>query len=260
MNLKEELNRLDRESIDNNTKYYDLKNLFEAIILTDEEKKELAKLIKDKEDPEVIYDNLSKKYGHDLSDLEIEEDYVHRTDEHTFNPLATAATLKVGDKVYDSTGEKVLEIVDKQMPNDWSTMLTVKDVATGDTWVQHSGNLALFELVVEGDYAEEVPEDIDIEFHPLDELTGLREALVDEDKWTKEVLDILKTVLDKADDIRYEMKYATRGSRIKVNDINGLVSWLNDFNEDIEKASKELEERNDELTNGPQEENNNENQ
>jgi hypothetical protein len=171
MNLKEELNRLDRESIDNNTKYYDLKNLFEAIILTDEEKKELAKLIKDKEDPEVIYNNLAKKYGHDLSDLEIEEDYVHKTDEHTFNPLATAATLEVGDKVYDSTGEKVLEIVDKQMPNDWSVMLTIKDVATGDTWVQHSGHLALFELVVEGDHAEEVPEDIDIEFHPIDELT-----------------------------------------------------------------------------------------
>lgn len=61
MNLREELNKLDHKALQEDTNYYDLVSLYDAVNLTDEEKEELAKKL-DKEDAEVVYDMLWKKF------------------------------------------------------------------------------------------------------------------------------------------------------------------------------------------------------
>lgn len=58
LNIRESLNRIDI----NTDNKYDLLNLYESCTMTNEDKKELATLIYDKEDPSVIYDTLNGKF------------------------------------------------------------------------------------------------------------------------------------------------------------------------------------------------------
>lgn len=76
VNIREALNQMDK---DTNCKY-DLVTLYEGYNFNDEEKKEIAKMISDNEDAEVIYDRLSDKFGKDvdfddddISDITTEE-------------------------------------------------------------------------------------------------------------------------------------------------------------------------------------------
>lgn len=76
VNIREALNQIDK---DTDCKY-DLVTLYEACNLTEEDKKDIAKMIADKEDADVIYDKLSTKYGKDvnfddddISDITLEE-------------------------------------------------------------------------------------------------------------------------------------------------------------------------------------------
>lgn len=62
VNIREALNQMDK---DTNCKY-DLVTLYEGYNFNDEEKKEIAKMISDNEDAEVIYDRLSDKFGKDI--------------------------------------------------------------------------------------------------------------------------------------------------------------------------------------------------
>lgn len=76
VNIREDLNQMDKDT----DCQYDLVTLYEACNFTDEDKKDIAKMIADKDDAEVIYDKLSKKYGKDvtfedddISDITLEE-------------------------------------------------------------------------------------------------------------------------------------------------------------------------------------------
>lgn len=57
MNLREELNRMDHEALDANSKFYDLRNLVEAVNLSQDDKQNLKKYI-DKNDPKGANDYL----------------------------------------------------------------------------------------------------------------------------------------------------------------------------------------------------------
>lgn len=63
VNIREALNQMDK---DTDCKY-DLVTLYESCLLTEEDKKDIAKSIADKEDADVIYDKLVDKYGDDVS-------------------------------------------------------------------------------------------------------------------------------------------------------------------------------------------------
>ena len=76
VNIREALNQMDK---DTNCKY-DLVTLYEGYNFNDEEKKEIAKMISDNKDAEVIYDRLSDKFGKDvdfddddISDITLDE-------------------------------------------------------------------------------------------------------------------------------------------------------------------------------------------
>ena len=60
MNLRESLNALDNKAIDEGTQYYDLRDMFESVTLTTEEKQNLARLI-ESNDQTAIASALTRK-------------------------------------------------------------------------------------------------------------------------------------------------------------------------------------------------------
>lgn len=113
VNIREALNQMDK---DTDCKY-DLVTLYESCNLTEEDKKDIAKSIADKEDADVIYDKLVDKYGDDLSfdddninDLKFldmsKEAYLYGEDNHDFEDLESGDNSDVeesfGDDLIDS--------------------------------------------------------------------------------------------------------------------------------------------------------------
>lgn len=113
VNIREALNQMDK---DTDCKY-DLVTLYESCNLTEEDKKDIAKSIADKEDADVIYDKLVDKYGDDLSfddddinDLKFldmsKEAYLYGEDNHDFEDLESSDNSDVeesfGDDLIDS--------------------------------------------------------------------------------------------------------------------------------------------------------------
>lgn len=95
INIRESLNRIDK---DTDCKY-DLVTLYESLPLTDEDRKDIAKMISSNEDAEVIYEEIKKKYPYaesfdddDISDFE--DNY---RDDLKYTLLSTKT-------VYDSDG------------------------------------------------------------------------------------------------------------------------------------------------------------
>lgn len=78
VNIREALNQIDK---DTDCKY-DLVTLYEGHNFNDEQKKEIAKMISDNEDAEVIYDRLSDKFGEDVDfdDDDISDIALHECD------------------------------------------------------------------------------------------------------------------------------------------------------------------------------------
>ena len=75
INIKEELNKLDLA----NENKYDLLNIYECVKLTNEDKKEIAELIKNKSSDKVIYDKLCEMLNKESFDYEIDESYYQAT-------------------------------------------------------------------------------------------------------------------------------------------------------------------------------------
>lgn len=88
VNIREALNQMDK---DTNCKY-DLVTLYEGYNFNDEEKKEIAKMISDNEDAEVIYDKLSDKFEEDVN---FDDD--DNTDDLKFIDMSKEAYLYGGD-------------------------------------------------------------------------------------------------------------------------------------------------------------------
>lgn len=88
VNIREALNQMDK---DTNCKY-DLVTLYEGYNFNDEEKKEIAKMISDNEDAEVIYDKLSDKFEEDVN---FDDD--DNTDDLKFIDMSKEAYLHGGD-------------------------------------------------------------------------------------------------------------------------------------------------------------------
>lgn len=87
VNIREALNQIDK---DTDCKY-DLVTLYEACNLTEDDKKDIAKMVADKEDADVIYDKLTDKYGNDIS---FDDD---STDDLKFIDMSKEAYLHGGD-------------------------------------------------------------------------------------------------------------------------------------------------------------------
>ncbi len=99
----------------------------------------------------------------------IDESFIHQTADGNPCELVCGSALKVGDFVYDDKSGHKLEVVDVEERNSWSRVITFNDTVTGNEEQRHAGNLALFELAHDGDEQVEVDDDIEIEWHPIDD-------------------------------------------------------------------------------------------
>ena len=180
INIRESLLKMDRET----DCRYDLTSLYEAVRLDDEKKSKLVKyidaydidatnkLLSNEAEAEGLMENTSD----DISDEELSkvvgEAFVHMTDDTTYNPLVTTQSLKVGESVYDEATGNKWTVVNKVENGRWQCEVTFRDETTQEEFVRYAGNNALWELAVEGDTTYEVDDDIELEFHPIDELTA----------------------------------------------------------------------------------------
>ena len=120
VNIREALNQMDK---DTDCKY-DLVTLYESCNLTEEDKKDIAKSIADKEDADVIYDKLVDKYGDDLSfdddninDLKFldmsKEAYPYGEENYDFEDLESGDNSDVEESFSD-------DLIDSQYLDDTS--------------------------------------------------------------------------------------------------------------------------------------------
>lgn len=99
----------------------------------------------------------------------VKESYIHTNSSGNPCDLVCGSALKVGDSVYDDKSGHKLDVIEVEEMNSWSKYITFNDTVTGKTEQRHVGNLALFELAGEGDEQIEVDDDIEIEWHPIDD-------------------------------------------------------------------------------------------
>ena len=189
INLKESLLSMDKDT----DCRYDLTNLYEACNLDDKKKRDLAKYITayDIEGTNKFLSNEASSMGlmenttDDLSDEEFEaqvtEGFIHMTDDTTCNPLVMGANLKAGDLVYDEKTGNQLKVLSVEPNSNWSRNIQFINTTTNEPFVDIVGNNSFWEVVAEGDTAYEVDDDIDIEFHLIDELTSQLNEVVDEE-------------------------------------------------------------------------------
>lgn len=110
VNIREALNQMDK---DTNCKY-DLVTLYEGYNFNDEEKKEIAKMISDNEDADVIYDRLSDKFGKDIdfddddiSDITLDEcDMTIDTEDYVDFEALDEDTVKTSKGKWVNKGEE----------------------------------------------------------------------------------------------------------------------------------------------------------
>lgn len=150
-NLRESLLTLDKET----DFEYNLLSDYEAQSFTDEQKKQLVEMIIKKSSVEHISSFLN-------------ESIVHMRSEHEFAPLELASTLEVGEKIYDKDSEKVLTVKDIDKSKKYWVTVTFVD-ENGKEIVEQPGANYMYEVVGDNDTAYEVDDDIDIEWHPIDD-------------------------------------------------------------------------------------------
>lgn len=121
----------------------------------------------------IIREIMADEYFQDTeSKKRFDEAITHELPDGTPNPLKTGASLKVGDVVYDENSNHKLEVVEVTDMTNYSRHITLKDIDTGKTEDRQVGNFSVFEVVVDGDVEVEVDDDIDFEFHPIDDYFG----------------------------------------------------------------------------------------
>ena len=122
--------------------------------------------LSDKQLQDIVY---KIKSDRKKSHPEVNESVVHMTDEEHFNPIVTAESLKVGDEVYDDKSGHKCRVIDVDMCSKYHRNITFLDTETEKEFIRQVGNLALFEVSVDGDTSYEVEDDIEVEWHPIDD-------------------------------------------------------------------------------------------
>lgn len=110
INLRESLNKRDKQSIDKNSKYYDLVNLYESCKLSVDDKKNLAKMINNKSSDKDIYNFLYECYEgkEDMKEDTVKKDgkWVNKGKEGTHGEFKTKKAADAQRKAMFANGYK----------------------------------------------------------------------------------------------------------------------------------------------------------
>lgn len=169
-NLREALNQID---IDTYNKY-DLLNLYESCDLKENEKRALANIVYDQEDPRVIYDTLNNRYvsGEEIGMPErVKDGVIHESTDSTLKTCLNAWNKLVKESPsYDgaidlvTTAEQLVGYyIDRYEEEAYSTYLDNRGILSNVTPEMDKEIIKLFNQITEiewtGEYLEESVED-----------------------------------------------------------------------------------------------------
>jgi hypothetical protein len=103
------------------------------------------------------------------SDRFINEGIIHTDENDNVNSLKLAGALTVGDVFYDDRSQHKMKVLSVSEASSWAVLVTVEDLATGATEERRLGTASIVELAGENDIEVEVDDDIEIEWHPIDD-------------------------------------------------------------------------------------------
>ena len=103
------------------------------------------------------------------SDRFINEGIIHTDENDNVNSLKLAGALTVGDVFYDDRSQHKMKVLSVSEASSWAVLVTVEDLATGATEERRLGIASIVELAGENDIEVEVDDDIEIEWHPIDD-------------------------------------------------------------------------------------------
>lgn len=135
INIRESLRQLDDDSFCK----YDLLTMYDSCPLLDEDKQEIAKLLYDKEDPEVIYQKLCTYFcDDDTSEIDAFNDFVQPgTFEVIVNECVNKLKESCSDAQYNDVANQLEVIKDGEL---YTTGLAPIEIETGDIEIFVDGN------------------------------------------------------------------------------------------------------------------------
>ena len=135
INIRESLRQLDDDSFCK----YDLLTMYDSCPLLDEDKQEIAKLLYDKEDPEVIYQKLCTYFcDDDTSEIDAFNDFIQPgTFEVIVNECVNKLKESCSDAQYNDVANQLEVIKDGEL---YTTGLAPIEIETGDIEIFVDGN------------------------------------------------------------------------------------------------------------------------
>ena len=135
INIRESLRQLDDDSFCK----YDLLTMYDSCPLLDEDKQEIAKLLYDKEDSEVIYQKLCTYFcDDDTSEIDAFNDFVQPgTFEIIVNECVNKLKESCSDAQYNDVANQLEVIKDGEL---YTTGLAPIEIETGDIEIFVDGN------------------------------------------------------------------------------------------------------------------------
>lgn len=257
VNLRESLNTRDRKSVNGNSKYYDLVNLYESCNLSADNKKTLAKMINNNASDKAIYSFLYECYEgkEDIKEDTVKKDgkWVNKGKEGTHGEFKTKKAADAQRKAMFANGYKGESLKESTsnyrdyngiMGNPGATW-TIKELKA--YWkANHNSDPVLNEYKSMQDWLN----DTIAMLHPItnDEYDeSLKESLESEDGWSEEILDIVDPFFIEVEKVAYELRNTVRGAYRFGTTIKDLAQVFRGFSETTDDIANELDDNQEHL-------------
>lgn len=238
VNLRESLNTRDRKSVNGNSKYYDLVNLYESCNLSADNKKTLAKMINNNASDKAIYSFLYECYEgkEDIKEDTVKKDgkWVNKGKEGTHGEFKTKKAADAQRKAMFANGYKGESLKEKLNLNSEGKAL----------------KRAIKNIVVDNDnelreFVSAVVEEVISERNSFEE--SLKESLESEDGWSEEILDIVDPFFVEVETVAYELRNTVRGAYRFGTTVEDLVQVFRGFSETADDIANELDDNQEHL-------------
>ena len=238
VNLRESLNTRDRKSVNGNSKYYDLVNLYESCNLSADNKKTLAKMINNDASDKAIYSFLYECYEgkEDIKEDTVKKDgkWVNKGKEGTHGEFKTKKAADAQRKAMFANGYKGESLKEKLNLNSEGKAL----------------KRAIKNIVVDNDnelreFVSAVVEEVISERNSFEE--SLKESLESEDGWSEEILNIVDPFFVEVEKVAYELRNTVRGAYRFGTTVEDLAQVFRGFSVVSDDIANELDDNQEHL-------------
>lgn len=268
VNLRESLNTRDRKSVNGNSKYYDLVNLYESCNLSTDNKKTLAKMINNNASDKAIYSFLYECYEgkEDIKEDTVKKDgkWVNKGKEGTHGEFKTKKAADAQRKAMFANGYKGESLKDSiavRMPrDDFAKMCRESGILKGLSSHDYEEIRDLFYIGYK-DFDAAVNDlwHSDGGYHSRDWYENLlkkytnsvneslKESLESEDGWSEEILDIVDPFFIEVEKVAYELRNTVRGAYRFGTTVKDLAQVFRGFSETTDDIANELDNNQEHL-------------